>query len=68
VASLTRRLLTYALGRELEYYDEPVVRGVMRAAAAEGTTLPALIHAIVASDAFRKRVKTAATATRTDRD
>jgi hypothetical protein len=71
VTSLTRRLLTYALGRELEYYDEPVVRSVVRAAAAEGTTLPALVQAIVASDAFRKRVKSpsdTATAARADRD
>ena len=64
VASLTRRLLTYALGRELEYYDEPVVRSVVRAAAADGTSLPALVQAIVASDAFRKRVKTATSANR----
>jgi hypothetical protein len=59
VTALTERLLTYALGRELEYYDEPAVRGIVRAAARDGTTLPALIQAIVASDAFQKRVKTA---------
>jgi hypothetical protein len=59
VASLTERLLTYALGRELEYYDQPVVRDIVRRAAADGTTLPALIQALVASDAFLKRAKTA---------
>jgi hypothetical protein len=58
VTSLTERLMTYALGRELEYYDMPTVRGVVRAAAADGTTLPSLVQAIVASDAFLKRVKT----------
>ena len=58
VTSLTERLMTYALGRELDYYDGPVVRGVVREAAAQGTTLPALVQAIVASDAFKKRVKT----------
>ena len=58
VTSLTERLLTYALGRELEHYDQPVVRNVIRQAAAEGTTLAALVQAIVASDAFRKRLKT----------
>jgi hypothetical protein len=58
VTSLTERLLTYALGRKLEYYDGPVVRGIVREAAAQGTTLPALVQAIVASDAFTKRVKT----------
>jgi hypothetical protein len=65
VTSLTERLLTYALGRELEYYDGPVVRGVVREAAAHGTTLPALVQAIVASDAFRKRVKTGDSAAET---
>jgi hypothetical protein len=57
VTALTERLMTYALGRELDYTDEPIVRGVVRAAAANGTTLPALIQAIVASDAFRQRMK-----------
>jgi mono/diheme cytochrome c family protein len=57
IAALTERLMTYALGRELDYYDQPVVRGVVRAAVEQGTTLEALIQAIVASDAFQKRVK-----------
>ncbi len=58
VTSLTERLMTYALGRELEYYDQPVVRSVVREAGAQGMTLAALVQAIVASDAFTKRVKT----------
>jgi hypothetical protein len=57
VAALTERLMTYALGRELESYDMPVVRGVVRAAAPEGQTVRALVQAIVASDSFQKRVK-----------
>jgi methylated-DNA-protein-cysteine methyltransferase related protein len=59
VTSLTERLLTYALGRELEYYDQPVVRRIAREAGAQGTTLAALVQAIVASDAFRNRVRAA---------
>jgi hypothetical protein len=62
VTALTERLMTYALGRELEYYDRPVVRSVVRAAAADGTTLAALVQAIVASDSFEMRVKTGAAA------
>jgi len=61
VTSLTERLLTYALGRDLEYFDRPVVRGIVREAATESTTeaptLAALVHAIVASDPFMKRVR-----------
>jgi hypothetical protein len=60
VTSLTERLMTYAMGRELEHYDQPVVRTVVRAAAAQDHTLPALVQAIVASDTFQKRVKTGA--------
>ena len=57
VNALTEKLLTYALGRELDYYDEPAVRAIVRDAAPQGTTLVALIQAIVASDPFQKRVK-----------
>jgi len=58
VAALTERLMTYALGRELTAHDMPQVRSVVREAAAEDHTLRALVQAIVASDSFRKRVKT----------
>jgi hypothetical protein len=57
VATLTERLMTYALGRELQSFDMPVVRGVVRAAAEENHTFSALVQAIVASDSFRKRMK-----------
>ena len=57
IAALTERLMTYALGRELEASDMPVVRSVVRAAALEDYTLRALVQAIAASDSFQKRVK-----------
>jgi hypothetical protein len=57
VTALTERLLTYALGRELDYHDAPAVRSIIRVAEPQGMTLPALIQAIVASDSFQKRVK-----------
>ena len=57
VATLTERLMTYALGRELQSHDMPVVRSVVRAAAEDDHTFRALVQAIVASDSFRKRVK-----------
>jgi hypothetical protein len=58
VAALTERLMSYALGRELTSHDLPVVRAVVRTAAADDHTLHALVQAIVANDSFRKRVKT----------
>jgi hypothetical protein len=57
VTSMTERLMMYALGRELEHYDKPVVRSVVRAAGAEANTLHALVQGIVASDSFQKRTK-----------
>jgi hypothetical protein len=60
VAALTERLMTYALGRELEYYDRPVARRAVRDATAHGRTLAALVQAIVASASFQERVKTGA--------
>jgi hypothetical protein len=63
VAALTERLMTYALGRELDYYDRPVARQVVRDAAAHGRSLAALVQAIAASDSFQKRVKTGANTT-----
>ena len=35
VGTLTEKMLTYALGRPLEYYDMPVVRGIVEGAAAQ---------------------------------
>jgi hypothetical protein len=58
VSTFAERLMTYAMGRELTAADMPVVRGVVRAAAADDNTLRALVQAIVASDSFQKRVKT----------
>jgi hypothetical protein len=58
VTSMTERLLTYALGRELTYNDRPAVRAVVRAAAPTGHSFDALVQGIVASDSFQKRVKT----------
>jgi hypothetical protein len=55
IRTLTEKLLTYALGRGLDYYDEPTVREIDRQAAADGDRLPALITAIVKSTPFLMR-------------
>ncbi|HVJ30549.1 MAG TPA: DUF1592 domain-containing protein [Gammaproteobacteria bacterium] len=58
VSTFAERLMTYAMGRELTPQDMPVVRGVVRAAAADDNTLRAIVQAIVASDTFQRRTKT----------
>jgi len=55
VNTFTEKLMTYALGRGLEYFDEPAVRAVIRNASAQNTTIPALIHSIVANLQFQTR-------------
>jgi hypothetical protein len=53
VQALTQTLMMYALGREIEYFDMPQVRAVVRAAAAEDYRFSAIVAGIVRSDAFR---------------
>jgi hypothetical protein len=53
VQALTQKLMMYALGRELEYFDMPQVRAVVRAAESDDYTFAAIVAGIVASDAFR---------------
>ncbi len=61
--TVTEKLLAYALGRPLEYYDRPAVRRVVREAAADGYRWSSLIVGIVKSPTFRMRgVRTPETA------
>jgi hypothetical protein len=53
VQALTRKLMMYAVGRELEYYDMPQVRAVVRTAQAQDYRFSAIVTGIVRSDAFR---------------
>jgi Protein of unknown function (DUF1592)/Protein of unknown function (DUF1588)/Protein of unknown function (DUF1587)/Protein of unknown function (DUF1585)/Protein of unknown function (DUF1595)/Ca-dependent carbohydrate-binding module xylan-binding/Planctomycete cytochrome C len=52
---LTEKLLTYALGRGLEYYDKCTVDTVVRNVATNHDRFSALVLEIVNSDAFQKR-------------
>lgn len=53
--ALAEKLLTYALGRGVEYYDAPAVREIVRKSAAKDYRLSALIEAVVASPPFQMR-------------
>ena len=57
VRSLTEKLLTYALGRGVEYYDMPVVRSVVSQAAGNNYRLDSIIQAIVGSEPFQMNMK-----------
>jgi hypothetical protein len=54
-------MLTYALGRGVEYQDMPVVRGIMRDAEPTEYKFSSIILGIVKSDAFQMNMKEAAT-------
>ncbi|MEO6080606.1 MAG: DUF1592 domain-containing protein [Steroidobacteraceae bacterium] len=53
--TLTKRLMMFALNREVEYFDMPQVRQIVRAAGAKNYTFASIITGIVNSDAFRRQ-------------
>ena len=62
--------MTYALGRQVEYYDMPAVRTIVRDAAKNGNRMSAFITGVVNSAAFRmarrQAVETTAARSRDD--
>jgi len=55
VTTLTEKLLTYAVGRQLGYADAPAVRGIVRAAAGSDYHFSSVIAGIVSSTPFQMR-------------
>ena len=55
VRTLTEKLMTYGLGRGLEYYDMPIVRAVARDAAKKNYRFSAIVAGIVSSPPFRQK-------------
>jgi hypothetical protein len=53
VATLAEKLFEFAIGRRVEYYDEPVIRSIMRNMAKDDNRFSALVLGIVKSSAFQ---------------
>jgi mono/diheme cytochrome c family protein len=53
--AFTEKLMMYALNRELEYFDMPQVRAVVRGAAKDNYKFSSIVLGIVNTDAFRKQ-------------
>ncbi|MES2627095.1 MAG: DUF1592 domain-containing protein [Pseudomonadota bacterium] len=53
--TVTKRLMMYALNREIEYFDMPQIRAIVHAAAQNNYTFSALVTGIVNSDSFRRQ-------------
>jgi hypothetical protein len=60
VQTVTERLMTYALGRTVEYYDMPTIRRIVRESARDNYRFSSIVMGIVRSDAFRMRMVPAA--------
>jgi mono/diheme cytochrome c family protein len=55
-ATFTQKLLTYALGREVDYFDMPAVRKITREAAASDYRWSAIVMGIVRSVPFQMSI------------
>ena len=53
VQTLTENLMTYALGRSMQYYDMPRIRQLVRDSAAQDYRFSSLVLGIVNSPEFR---------------
>jgi len=54
VQTFTEKLMTYSLGRSVEYHDMPAVRAIVRNAARDGYSFTSIVMGIINSDQFRK--------------
>jgi hypothetical protein len=53
--SITEKLLTYAVGRPVEFRDMPAVRRIVHQAKADNLRFESIVLGVVESDAFRRR-------------
>jgi hypothetical protein len=57
VGTVAEKMLIYALGRGLEPVDQPVVRAVVRGAAAQNYAMQSIVLGIVRSNPFQMRTR-----------
>ena len=61
VTTLTEKMLTYALGRGIEYYDMPAVRKIVLASAGSDYRFSSIVSGVIKSLPFRMRRSETAT-------
>jgi len=59
VSTLTEKVMTYALGRGLKYYDMPAVRAITREAGRNDNRFSSIVLGIVKSTPFQMKMKPA---------
>ena len=57
IGVFTEKLMTYALGRGVEYYDMPTVRSIVRNSAKDNYRFSSIVLGIVKSNAFQMKIK-----------
>ena len=55
VTTVAEKLLMYAIGRNVQYYDQPAVRKIVRQAAASNDTFASLVLGVAESEPFQMR-------------
>jgi hypothetical protein len=68
VHTVAEKLLMYAIGRNVQYYDEPAVRSIVHGAASGNYTFAALVEGVVKSVPFQMREAESAGKTAERRD
>jgi mono/diheme cytochrome c family protein len=56
VQTITKKLMTYALGRTVEYFDMPTVRAIVREAAKDNYRFESIVMGIVDSPQFQQQM------------
>jgi hypothetical protein len=67
VRNFTANLLAYAMGRRVEYFDQPTIRAIVRDAEANDYRMSSFILGVVRSDAFQMMRSLAATDVEADK-
>jgi hypothetical protein len=60
LSTVSEKLLMYAIGRNVQYFDEPAVRGIMKEGARDNDTFASLVMGVVKSVPFQMREAQAA--------
>jgi Protein of unknown function (DUF1592)/Protein of unknown function (DUF1588)/Protein of unknown function (DUF1585)/Protein of unknown function (DUF1595)/Protein of unknown function (DUF1587) len=68
VRNFTANLLAYAIGRRVEYFDEPAIRAIARQAEAKDYRMSSFILGVVKSDPFRMARAPAASELKTEQE
>src|SRR5262249_20923606 len=56
IQTMTEKLLTYALGRGIDYHDMPAIRGIVRDSARDNYRFSTMVMGIVRSAPFQMRM------------